>query len=592
MALFNPKDYLSTKKDQNVNEQQQPINLPSVNEWERVEQVIQQIEASGIDITAKYEDWLKIGFAFADAFGSTGSDFFHRVSRNYSGYDHKQCQSQYQHCLQSKKNGATLGTFFFLAEQAGIIFFRHNERKLPIQHMRPHTPTRLENIKPTAPKLPNDVFKGLPKFLKAVVNTSSSEQERDLLLLGGLTVISACLPNVYGIYDQNTVYPNLFLFVTAPASSGKGRINLCRRLVAPIHKQKRQAADAQKVQYEVEMAEYHELKRKRKGSTPQKPSKPKEEMLFIPANSSATGTFELLANNDGKGLIFETEGDTLAQAFKSEYGNYSDGFRKAFHHEAISYYRRTDSEYVHIECPQISAILTGTPDQVLSLMPDSENGLFSRFIFYKMERQKAWRNVFANSQGKGLNHTFELLGQQYPSYYQTLETFTDGIKINLEPHHIDQFNDFFSKQYDRFLFLQKTGLEASLLRLGLICYRVMMVLSTIRMLENNTLSNKKTCDDCDVEIALSITKTLLVHTEQVFLYLPEKKLTLPRKRNYKETFLDELPSSFSTREYKNIAEGLQIPEKTAERYIKQFIGKGYLQRIGHGQYLHLPKKED
>jgi hypothetical protein len=43
--------------------------------------------------------------------------------------------------------------------------------------------------------------------------------------------------------------------------------------------------------------------------------------------------------------MFETEGDTLAQTFKSEHGNYSDGFRKAFHHEKISYLRRKDREF-------------------------------------------------------------------------------------------------------------------------------------------------------------------------------------------------------------------------------------------------------
>ena len=62
-------------------------------------------------------------------------------------------------------------------------------------------------------------------------------------------------------------------------------------------------------------------------------------MLYIPANNSSSGMFQLLYDNKGKGLIFETEGDTLAQSFKSDYGNYSDGFRKAFLHETVSYFR-------------------------------------------------------------------------------------------------------------------------------------------------------------------------------------------------------------------------------------------------------------
>ncbi len=78
----------------------------------------------------------------------------------------------------------------------------------------------------------------------------------------------------------------------------------------------------------------------------ERPQEPPLRMLIIPANNSATGLFQILNDNKGIGLIFETEGDTLAQTFKSEHGNYSDGFRKAFHHEIISYNRRKDREFV------------------------------------------------------------------------------------------------------------------------------------------------------------------------------------------------------------------------------------------------------
>ena len=81
--------------------------------------------------------------------------------------------------------------------------------------------------------------------------------------------------------------------------------------------------------------------------------------------------------------MFETEGDTLANVFASDYGNYSDGFRKAFHHEPISYTRRKDREFVdRLLRPRLSAVLSGTPRQISALLPDAENGLFSRFIFY------------------------------------------------------------------------------------------------------------------------------------------------------------------------------------------------------------------
>ncbi|WP_160111987.1 DUF3987 domain-containing protein [Aquimarina sp. AU58] len=601
MLKFEPKKYLNPALDgqhkKNETEVVQTISR-SFDDYDKVKEVCTQLEVSGIDITSNYGDWIKIGFALADAFGSMGEELFHAVSKNYPKYDAANCRKQYQKCLQSNNSGATLGTFFHLAKLAGVTpssqkqkgYTLATSQKVSVAKEEPEEDQLTQE--PSLPIIPSSVYKRLPDFLKQITQYAGSDQERDLLLLGSLTAISSCLPNVYGIYDQSMVYPNLFLFVTAPASSGKGRINLCRQLVYPIHKQKRDSTNSQKVQYEVELSEYLDVRKKQKGDTTQKPEEPREQLLFIPANSSATGTFELLANNDGKGLIFETEGDTLAQAFKSEHGNYSDGFRKAFHHERISYYRRTASEYVDIATPQLSAVLSGTPDQVLSLMPDSENGLFSRFIFYKMQRQKQWKNVFANTDKESLDSIFDKLGNRYLQYYQILESFNDGIKVSLQSHHIERFNAFFSKEYDKFLFLQKTGLEASLLRLGLICYRIVMIFTLIRSLENNALSNILYCQDVDMENAIAIVESLLEHTQQVYRYLPQKKKVLPINKTKKESFLDGLPSSFSTQEYKNIANGLQVPEKTAERYIKQFVEKGYLQRIGHGQYLHTLKKDN
>lgn len=583
MAIFHPKKYLDAPEKHPI-APNKPIVFLYQQTLDTVEAVIEKLEASGIDITTDYQDWIKIGFAFAATFGQQGDVLFHRVSKFYPEYTYKECQSQYEQCLKSKKHGVTLGSFFHFAQQAGIAL----EKKEILPPSNSIAEKGIVKRQKPLSEFPDFVFEQAPSYLQQVVQPAGNNTERDILLLGALTVLSACLPNVYGMYDQFTVYPNLFLFITAPASSGKGKVNLCRRLVSPIHHHKREQTSSEKVQYDVELAEYYDLKKKDK--TLAKPAKPPEKMLFIPANSSATGTFELLANNDGAGLIFETEGDTLAQTFKSEYGNYSDGFRKAFHHEPISYYRRTDSEYVDIPCPKLSTVLTGTPDQVLALMPDSQNGLFSRFMFYQMDRQKQWRDVFVNPMEEGLDSVFDRLGQQFKGFYDTLEMRTEGVQISLQKEQTLQFHDFFSTQYDKFLFLKKKGLEASVLRLGLICYRISMILTALRILENGKLAKVHQCSALDFNIALRITETLLEHTEAVFLYLPERKPILPRQKTHKELFLDQLPVEFTTKGFKDIAQVLDISSKSAERYIKGFIEKGYLQRSAQGQYRHILKK--
>ena len=87
---------------------------------DKVERIVQLIEQRGIDITAGYDVWLRIGFAFSSEFGEGGRDFFHRVSRQNSKYDYHEADKQYNNCLSSKGEGITIGTFFQMAKDAGI----------------------------------------------------------------------------------------------------------------------------------------------------------------------------------------------------------------------------------------------------------------------------------------------------------------------------------------------------------------------------------------------------------------------------------------------------------------------------------------
>ena len=84
--------------------------------------------------------------------------------------------------------------------------------------------------------------------------------------------------------------------------------------------------------------------------------------------------------------------------FKSEHGNYSDGFRKAFHHETITYNRSIKRpEFVEIDAPRLSALLSGTPKQVAALIPMRRKRLIQMFyiLFHehslRVERCIYWR---------------------------------------------------------------------------------------------------------------------------------------------------------------------------------------------------------
>ncbi|MBU3821460.1 DUF3987 domain-containing protein [Flavobacteriaceae bacterium XHP0103] len=574
--IFNPKEWLEVPE-----EQPQPISNNATTivvavDDDDIETYISAIEQSGIDITGNYATWRDLGFALAEEYGETGRGYFHRISKNYVGYDSKECDEQFNKCLNAKGHGITIATFYHYAHQAGI-------KPLKQQHnneVATNVATVVDAPEQAMPTIPDKVFNTLPQFLQQVVNPASSQEEKDILLLGALTAFSACFPKLFGIYDQRKVFANLYLFVTAPASAGKGRLNQIKNLVDPVHKLKREQAKVLKQQFNTEMATYN--MNKGKDENLEKPGKPPERMLFIPANNSVTGVYQLISDNEGKGLIFETEGDTLAQAFKSDYGNYSDGFRKAFHHETISYYRRTDREYVDIEKPCLSTVLSGTPKQVATLIPNAENGLFSRFMFYYMNIKPTWKNVFASNNNIGLDDYYSQLGNEFLGLYKTLKNNPE-IEVRLTILQQQQFNTFFESLQTKYINLQPEEYIATIRRLGLIAFRLMMLFTAFRIMEDGDVNQVKECEDVDFKNVLTIISILVKHSSKVFNDLPIEQKSVKRL-NRKERFLESLPKQFSRQEYLDLATKQNIPHKTAEGYITKFIDAGLIHREAHNSY--------
>ncbi len=559
-----------------------------------VEALVSAIEASGIDITAAYSDWLAIGFALVSELGEEGRSLFHRLSRFYPGYDVAEADRQYTVCLRDGSREISIATLFHIAKTHGIVVSVSSRNRCEeVEENEENEETgRSKSVKTDT--FSQTVGGQLPDILKRIVADAVSEVDADLLILGSLTVFSACLPNVYGVYDRREVFSNLFLYVTASASAGKGRLSLCRHLAAPLHRELREQYRKSMERYKQEQLQYIMNKKKGEASEPEEPP---FLTLFIPANSTATVVYQTLSQNNGVGLLFETEGDTLANAFNSDLGNYSDGFRKAFHHEMISYLRKKDREYVEITKPKFSAILSGTPEQVFNLIPSSENGLFSRFIFYVMPTEIVWHDMFDASEGPTADELFKEIGRDFYQFHKLLGA--QPIRFTLQQEQQRRFNAFFSKAQAEYAALFGNDIIASVRRLGLIFFRITMILTVLRQMDDGAfplaLDDGKeallVCTDADFDTALAMVKVLLQHTVRVFQALPrrtERRFRQDRRQrteSYMQTFLAALPEAFSRSGYLQTAADMGINEKTAERYIAELCRSGMLEHPASGQYV-------
>lgn len=563
-----------------------------------IDTVTQRIEAAGVDITDGYKNWLELGFALSDELGENGRGYFHRISRFNPEYSPAETDRQYDNCLKSKGSGITIRSFFQRVKESGInistshssyssVLNNGNESSAGSARVIPPNDgfEECEEIEEALPTFAQAVLDRLPHLLQKVVVRASSDRDADILLLGALTCISACLSNVSGIYDRRKVYPNLFLFVTAPASSGKGRLSLCRRIVDPIHRNLRQRNEAERETYKMLLNSYNSANKKDRVNM-EKPEEPPLRVLVIPANASATAVYQTLNENGGVGLMFETEGDTLANTLASDYGNYSDGFRKVFHHETISYIRRKDKEYVEVREPRLSVLLTGTPRQVANLIPNAENGLFSRFVFYRMEMDLVWKDVFAECEEGTAEEIFNRIGEEFFDYYNTLQNCGD-VHVELTKEQGKRFNTFFNEVQKDYASKFGGDIVASVRRLGLTAFRIMMILSVLRNVCDGVFERDVVCLDEDFDTAMVIIKALLVHTGRVFKEL--QPLTVNHgmagiANTRQNDFLSRLTSEFKRQDYLDVAKTMNISDATAERYIKALCDSGVLQRTAPGKF--------
>jgi hypothetical protein len=244
---------------------------------------------------------------------------------------------------------------------------------------------------------------------------------------------------------------------------------------------------------------------------------------------------------------------------------------------------------VDIENPCLSAVLSGTPKQVSALIPNAENGLFSRFIFYFMNIRAEWKDVFADNSNQGLDEHFDALGIRFYQLYQILKSSPE-IQFNLTADQKGQFNSFFTQVQDTYLAIQGIDYMATVRRLGLISFRLSMILSALRILENGDTSCTIICEARDFQTAIAMVKVLVKHSSKVFSELPEDVKPVQRK-NRKEKYLASLPKIFNRQKYLEMAKSLSIPDKTAEGYITEFYKKGLIHREQHDYYVNLSVEE-
>lgn len=607
-------------------------NCDEADRQAEIQEVARQLVDRGIDITAGYDNWLKLGFALADGLGEDGREIYHQLSQLNDEYDTTECDRQYTHCLRGRGQGITVNTFFQMAKEAGIDIAqvaREQMRTHQVNAISANVPSakRIEKVEKstilgtleeqvprgtmaqvaqTHAKTPtgltfSDKLKreDLDDITGAIYDLHHDEPEKcDAMILGALNVVSGLMggangtpehrSGVYGIYDGHRVYAPLYNIIYSGAGNGKGNLMFNKELAYQVKKEMRSAYDAEKSKYDQAMAEWESKSKKDRGDAPREPV---YRDPFVPGNSSSSAVYRALDANGGWGLMFETEADTVSSMIDSDYGNYSDLMRKAHHHETLSMNRVTEKLHIDIDEPRLSIFLTCTPGQLPSLFPSFENGLGSRFLFYNLpDEEVSFHDVFALRESP-LEDTYKQLGDKLLPLYHALQSRADHpIQFMLsdaqQREFLHTYQDLLVEQYG----MQGKGIRAFVFRIALESFRYAMILTTLRRLSEWADSfgpstdheifrddeNALICDDRDFHTVKTIVGCLVNHTARVYAVMA-KEDDNPFALHGKKLSANE------QRLYKALPEGdflaadaietgkhLQISKRTAQRMLNKF----------------------
>lgn len=538
-----------------------------------IERVVTALETSHTNLADTYEDWLQIGFGLAQELGEMGRGYFHRISKLSSKYTAADCDKKYDQCLKSNNSGTTIKTFFFLAKQAGIPIAPQlpGAQLAALVQKEPPGETELEEefFIPT-PTLPEKIYDNLPRILRESSSLFTPGIEKDIFALSALAVLSTCLPNLEGLYFNRQLSAHLYLFVTGPSASGKGTMIWARYFPQAIHENLSKMTALEQVQYLSELEGWESLPKSQRNGMP-RPVEPPKKMFFIPANCSTSALVQVLAENNFRGLIFETEADTLSNAAKQDWGDSSDIFRKAFHHENTSMARRKDRELFDITNPHLGICISGTPKQVLTLMPEVENGLFSRFMYYSFRDTRGFLNPFVSYQPIDYHYFFTQKSYEVFHLHEKLSQLTQKIIFQFTTEQAIRFTNFFGQLLIKNKSLLSSDLDANIKRLGVITFRIAMTLSGLRLMEldlGKKIANPLVCSDQDFETAMSIASTLEAHAIAVYQNMPTQSL-----KGLRLLFFQLLPDEFTRKQAHEVAKKAGITEWAADKYIKIFKKK-------------------
>ena len=205
-----------------------------------------------------------------------------------------------------------------------------------------------------------------------------------------------------------------------------------------------------------------------------------------------------------------------------------------------------------------------------------------KVLFYVFEVDATWRDVSPQNKKSNIGAFYKTLAQEVVQLVSFLEKYPTTFTLKKEQWQ--KMNDHFSGCLNKTKTLVGSEALSIVKRLGLIFFRLAMILSTCRKSEEQNTAKEISCSDEDFQLVVWMVEVYLEHALYLFHRLPQKsKSTFQEMPANKRAFFKALAPQFKRKEALAIGEQLNLRSATIGRFLKQLNGT-MLQQPEYGLY--------
>ena len=448
------------------------------------------------------------------------------------------------------------------------------------------------------PHFDRAVIDRFPGLLSDVLKVAADDREYDLMLLSSLTVLSTIMPGVSGMLKKQLYKPPFYTLIIGPSGSGKGCINVVRKLADPwqdyifdISKAKVKEYEEQKELSDNYKAQVRAAKGKKPvGLPPEEPVPVCQKRLHMSGYTTTARMIEQLdVNSPYASFLYETELESVNNTIMQDFGGYSYVLNQAFQHERIGCSSKTNGTSF-IEFPELGFLATGTPGMLLKLIPSTESGLYSRLLIYRITGRADYQPLASVDDTMCSVRYFERLGQRVLDMAVHLEKSPTFVVFSDKQRK--RLDRYFEREYNNVRVFGNDDVASVVLRHRLIIFRIAMTLTGIRKGETKSTAEEIEILDDDFDIAFHIGTRCLSHSLLVSTSLKHSDTNQRHKLPDAQVDLfDVMPDEFKTSDIIDEAGVRGISRSSVFRMLKKaqeyslvvLVSTGYYRKTEKGK---------